>query len=210
MLATSSFVSERSLTLTQEPRDASPCVIAFIVLHHVHYQGGDSHNAGRYTADGRGVHDRRAVERGGGQVSEGKLSKLMSAIRLKPSNPALEADSSVQCQARKRRDYSRIVPHFSFFLLPSHHHRAPSPLPPPSTATITFIIMFTSLFLTFVTLFVSTTFVRASPCVTFDANWNLLAFSLDGKDWNAGTQDSWANGTSRSYPFFFLSSGRPT
>lgn len=26
----------------------------------------------------------------------------------------------------------------------------------------------------------------ASPCVSFDANWNLLAFGLGGKDWNAG------------------------
>ena len=37
-----------------------------------------------------------------------------------------------------------------------------------------------------------------SPCVTFDANFNLLAFGLDGKDWNAGTQDAWASGTSMS------------
>lgn len=33
--------------------------------------------------------------------------------------------------------------------------------------------------------------VFASPCVTFDSNFNLLVFGLDGKDWNAGTQDSW-------------------
>ncbi|KAF9240484.1 hypothetical protein BU15DRAFT_87684 [Melanogaster broomeanus] len=33
--------------------------------------------------------------------------------------------------------------------------------------------------------------VRATPCVAFDINWNLLAFGLDGKDWYAGTQDTW-------------------
>jgi hypothetical protein len=65
--------------------------------------------------------------------------------------------------------------------------------------------MLTSLFLTFVTLFVSPASVRASSCVTFDANWNLLAFGLDGKDWNAGTQNNWASGTSQSYPFFLPS-----
>ncbi|KAF8552492.1 hypothetical protein OG21DRAFT_1416053 [Imleria badia] len=34
--------------------------------------------------------------------------------------------------------------------------------------------------------------VTASPCVAFDVNWNLLAFGLDGKDWSAGTQDTWS------------------
>ncbi|KAG1778134.1 hypothetical protein EV702DRAFT_1278163 [Suillus placidus] len=37
--------------------------------------------------------------------------------------------------------------------------------------------------------------VRASPCIAFDANWNLLAFGLNGKDWNAGTQDTWSSST---------------
>jgi hypothetical protein len=36
--------------------------------------------------------------------------------------------------------------------------------------------------------------VRATACVAMDINWNLLAFGLDGKDWNAGTQDTWASG----------------
>ena len=36
--------------------------------------------------------------------------------------------------------------------------------------------------------------VFSSPCVTFDASFNLLAFGLDGKDWNAGTQDTWTSG----------------
>jgi hypothetical protein len=43
--------------------------------------------------------------------------------------------------------------------------------------------------------------VYASPCVAFDVNWNLLAFGLDGKDWSAGTQGTWASGASR-LPFF--------
>lgn len=34
--------------------------------------------------------------------------------------------------------------------------------------------------------------VKATPCVAFDINWNLLAFGLDGKDWLAGTQDTWS------------------
>lgn len=34
--------------------------------------------------------------------------------------------------------------------------------------------------------------VKATPCIAFDINWNLLAFGLDGKDWFAGTQDTWA------------------
>lgn len=38
--------------------------------------------------------------------------------------------------------------------------------------------------------------VLASPCVAFNINWELLAFGFDGKDYNAGTQDQWASGTS--------------
>ena len=34
-----------------------------------------------------------------------------------------------------------------------------------------------------------------SPCVTFDANFNLLALGFGGKDYSAGTQDAWASGT---------------
>ncbi|KZT68947.1 hypothetical protein DAEQUDRAFT_765947 [Daedalea quercina L-15889] len=47
---------------------------------------------------------------------------------------------------------------------------------------------------------------QASPCVAFDANFNLLVFGLDGKDWNAGTQDSWSNGTATD----ITASGRPS
>ncbi|KAG2120097.1 hypothetical protein BD769DRAFT_1022962 [Suillus cothurnatus] len=43
--------------------------------------------------------------------------------------------------------------------------------------------------------FLSSATVRASPCIAFDANWNLLAFGLNGKDWNAGTQDTWSSST---------------
>jgi hypothetical protein len=35
----------------------------------------------------------------------------------------------------------------------------------------------------------------ASPAACFDANFDLLAFGFGGKDWNAGTQDSWGSGT---------------
>lgn len=49
--------------------------------------------------------------------------------------------------------------------------------------------------LTVATLFVvAPAAVRASACVAFDASWNLLAFDLDGKDWDASTQDQWASG----------------
>lgn len=33
--------------------------------------------------------------------------------------------------------------------------------------------------------------IQASPCLAMDANFNLLVFGLDGKDFNVGTQDSW-------------------
>ena len=63
--------------------------------------------------------------------------------------------------------------------------------------------MFTLSLPTIVALFLSSSAaVRASPCVAFDINWNLLAFGLDGKDWDAGTQDTWASGASR--PPFLL------
>ncbi|KXN84106.1 hypothetical protein AN958_00431 [Leucoagaricus sp. SymC.cos] len=45
----------------------------------------------------------------------------------------------------------------------------------------------------------------ASSCVAFDANWNLLAFNFGGKDYNAGTQDSWTSGT----PTDITTQGRP-
>jgi hypothetical protein len=32
-------------------------------------------------------------------------------------------------------------------------------------------------------------------CVTFDVHWNLLAFGFNGKDYNAGTQDTWSSST---------------
>jgi len=48
--------------------------------------------------------------------------------------------------------------------------------------------------------------VRATPCVAFDINWNLLAFGLNGKDFNAGTQDTW---TGSGNAVDITSSGRP-
>jgi hypothetical protein len=58
--------------------------------------------------------------------------------------------------------------------------------------------MLSSLLPTIVALYLfSSTAVRGSPCVAFDVTWDLLAFGLNGKDWNAGKQNSWANGTSQ-------------
>ncbi|KAI0826544.1 hypothetical protein BC628DRAFT_1320150 [Trametes gibbosa] len=54
-------------------------------------------------------------------------------------------------------------------------------------------------------LFAVPTAVRASPCVTFDADFNLLAFGFGGKDWNAGQQDSWTSGSATD----ITTSGRP-
>jgi len=48
--------------------------------------------------------------------------------------------------------------------------------------------------------------VGPSACVTFDINWNLLAFGFNGKDFNAGTQDTW---TSSGTPTDITTSGRP-
>ncbi|KAJ3774205.1 hypothetical protein FB446DRAFT_729807 [Lentinula raphanica] len=47
--------------------------------------------------------------------------------------------------------------------------------------------------------------VFASPCVAFDSSWNLYAFGFNGKDYNAGTSDSWASGTASDV----TASGRP-
>ncbi|KDR73239.1 hypothetical protein GALMADRAFT_251824 [Galerina marginata CBS 339.88] len=45
-----------------------------------------------------------------------------------------------------------------------------------------------------------------AACVTFDINWNLLAFGFNGKDYNAGTQDTWS---SSGAPTDITTSGRP-
>ncbi|KAJ3721417.1 hypothetical protein DFJ43DRAFT_684085 [Lentinula guzmanii] len=47
--------------------------------------------------------------------------------------------------------------------------------------------------------------VAASSCVAFDASWNLYAFGFNGKDYNAGTSDSWASGIASD----ITASGRP-
>jgi len=53
----------------------------------------------------------------------------------------------------------------------------------------------------------STSASTAGPpaCVAFDVYWNLLAFGFNGKDYNAGTQDTWGSGT----PTDITKSGRP-
>lgn len=50
----------------------------------------------------------------------------------------------------------------------------------------------------------STTFAL-SNCVVSDANWNLLAFGFDGKDYSLGTQDGWSSGS----PTEITANGRP-
>ena len=39
----------------------------------------------------------------------------------------------------------------------------------------------------------ATTTAGPSGCVSFDVNWNLLAFGFNGKDYNVGTQDTWTS-----------------
>ncbi|KAF5343897.1 hypothetical protein D9758_012113 [Tetrapyrgos nigripes] len=47
--------------------------------------------------------------------------------------------------------------------------------------------------------------VASSSCIAFDSSWNLLAFGFGGKDYNAGTMDSWSSGT----PTDITTNGRP-
>ncbi|KAJ7182703.1 hypothetical protein C8R43DRAFT_967771 [Mycena crocata] len=47
--------------------------------------------------------------------------------------------------------------------------------------------------------------LASSSCVAFDVNWNLLAFGFNGKDYDAGTSDTWASGTAKD----ITASGRP-
>ncbi|KAF8656533.1 hypothetical protein AX16_002497 [Volvariella volvacea WC 439] len=47
--------------------------------------------------------------------------------------------------------------------------------------------------------------LAGTSCVAFDVNWNLLAFGFGDKDYNAGTQDTWASGTATD----ITTSGRP-
>jgi len=66
--------------------------------------------------------------------------------------------------------------------------------------------MFTHLLPTIVALYLFfPVVVRASPCVVFDANWNLLAFDLNGKDWNASSEAKWSSGNATD----ITASGRP-
>jgi len=46
---------------------------------------------------------------------------------------------------------------------------------------------------------------KASPCVVFDANFNLYAFGLGGKDFSLGTQDTWTSGSATD----ITANGRP-
>jgi hypothetical protein len=42
--------------------------------------------------------------------------------------------------------------------------------------------------------------VLSSPCIAFDASWNLFAFGLNGKDYNAATQDKWTGSKLHLWP----------
>ncbi|KAI6104176.1 hypothetical protein EDD16DRAFT_413953 [Pisolithus croceorrhizus] len=53
----------------------------------------------------------------------------------------------------------------------------------------------------------ASTAVTARPCVAFDSNWNLLAFNLDGKDWNASAQNTWTGSGQASD---ITTTGRPS
>jgi len=48
--------------------------------------------------------------------------------------------------------------------------------------------------------------VHATPCLSFDVNFNLLAFGFNGKDWNVTTQDVWATATTATD---ITTTGRP-
>jgi len=45
----------------------------------------------------------------------------------------------------------------------------------------------------------------SSSCIAFDVRWNLLAFGFNGKDYNAGTKDTWGSGAATD----ITKSGRP-
>jgi len=47
--------------------------------------------------------------------------------------------------------------------------------------------------------------LASSSCVAFDTAWNLLAFGFNGKDYNAGTQDTWGSGNAAD----ITTTGRP-
>ncbi|KAJ7088587.1 hypothetical protein C8R44DRAFT_649419 [Mycena epipterygia] len=47
--------------------------------------------------------------------------------------------------------------------------------------------------------------LAGSSCIAFDTKWNLLAFGFNGKDYNAGTSDTWASGTATD----ITTTGRP-
>lgn len=48
--------------------------------------------------------------------------------------------------------------------------------------------------ITLVTLSLAGAASAGSPCIAFDISWNLLAFGFNGKDYNAGPQNTWASG----------------
>jgi len=59
--------------------------------------------------------------------------------------------------------------------------------------------------LTLLTLSLASVAAAGNPCIAFDVHWNLLAFGFNGKDYDAGTRDTWASGTATD----ITTSGRP-
>ncbi|KAF7303757.1 hypothetical protein MIND_00605300 [Mycena indigotica] len=49
------------------------------------------------------------------------------------------------------------------------------------------------------------TALAGSSCIAFDTAWNLLAFGFNGKDYNAGTSNTWASGSATD----ITTNGRP-
>ncbi|KAG6821136.1 hypothetical protein H0H93_006475 [Arthromyces matolae] len=52
--------------------------------------------------------------------------------------------------------------------------------------------------ITLVTLSLAGVASAGSSCIAFDISWNLLALGFNGKDYNAGTQDTWASAPSQA------------
>jgi len=59
--------------------------------------------------------------------------------------------------------------------------------------------------ITLITLSLATAASAGNSCIAFDINWNLLAFGVNGKDYDAGTRDTWSSGTATD----ITTSGRP-
>jgi hypothetical protein len=92
------------------------------------------------------------------------------------------------------------------------HRDAGQPRPPPSFATQPIYPPMPAKFAlaSLVLASLSSVVSAASSCIASDVQWNLLAFGFNGKDYNAGTQDSWAQGQLYVYsPLYLLFMHQP-